>query len=157
VLPLVDPAAVQVSSSVPAAELDINGDADAVSRLLLNLLSNAAKHTQRGAITVTASLSEGDGRRWLELDVRDTGEGIAPEILDRLGEAFALNSGIVGAKHVRGTGLGLAICTGIAAAHGGRIEFSSRVGEGTVARVRLRADLNGPACPGADSSTLAAA
>jgi PAS domain S-box-containing protein len=156
-MPLVDPAAVTMSSSVQAAELNMNGDADAVSRLLLNLLSNAAKHTQRGTIRVTASLSEEAGRLWLDLEVSDTGEGIAPEILDRLGEAFALNSGIVGAKHVRGTGLGLAICAGIAAAHGGRVRFHSHVGEGTAARVRLRADLDGPVTSEAHAPTLAAA
>jgi PAS domain S-box-containing protein len=149
--PLVDAAAVALSCDVTPQVLEMAGDADAVSRLVLNLLSNAVKHTRAGAIAVVARQSDAGDGRWVELVVSDTGDGIPPDILDRLGEAFALNAGIVGAKHVKGTGLGLAICGGIAAAHGGRIHFESAVGRGTRVTVRLRADLPGPA--GGNSST----
>ena len=155
--PLFDPQAVVVTTSVEPADAEMSGDAEAVSRLLLNLLGNAVKHTRRGTISVVAGMTEEGGRRWLDLVVRDTGEGIPPEILDRLGQAFALNAGIVGANHVRGTGLGLAICTGIAKAHGGQIQFESRVGEGTTARVRLCADLPAPAGAEPQGPALAAA
>jgi cell cycle sensor histidine kinase DivJ len=78
------------------------------------------------------------------LSVRDTGCGIAPEIRGRLGEAFALNAGIVGDHHVGGTGLGLAICRGIVRAHDGSMAIESEVGQGTCVTIRVRADLPGP-------------
>ena len=81
------------------------------------------------------------------IQVSDTGDGIAPEIRDKLGEAFALNSGSVGSSYVRGAGLGLAICKGIAAAHGGSISVQSTPGEGSTFTVRLRSDLPEP-CAG---------
>jgi signal transduction histidine kinase len=145
VRPLVEGAAVDLSCTVSPDDLEVAGDADAVGRLLLNLLSNAVRHTPAGSVTLTARAEASEGRRWLELSVADTGAGIAPEILDRLGEPFALNAGIVGPKHVAGTGLGLAICRGIAAAHGGEMRFESKVGQGTRVTARLRADLPGPA------------
>jgi signal transduction histidine kinase len=145
VRPLVDAAQVTLSCDVSPEVMEMAGDGDAVARLVLNLLSNAVKHTKSGAISVRARALDEGGHRWVEVRVADTGEGIPPDILDRLGEAFALNAGIVGAKHVKGTGLGLAICRGIADAHGGKIQFESQVGEGTCATVRLRADLAGPA------------
>ena len=143
--PLVDAGRVTLSCDVSPDDLSMSGDADAVGRLILNLLSNAVKHTEAGNITVTGR-EKVEGRvRWLEVRVCDTGEGIEPEILERLGEAFALNAGIVGAKHVKGAGLGLAICRGIVAAHGGRMNFESTPGAGTTVTVRLRSDLRAPA------------
>ena len=70
---------------------------------------------------------------------------MAPETAARLGEAFALNSGVVGDGFVNGTGLGLAICRGIVGAHDGAMQVESALGQGTVVTVRLRADLPGPA------------
>jgi signal transduction histidine kinase len=85
------------------------------------------------------------GREWVEITVRDTGRGIPPDIAARLGEAFALNAGVVGANHVQGTGLGLSICKAIVAAHGGTMRIESAPGAGTTVTARLRADLDGPA------------
>jgi signal transduction histidine kinase len=59
----------------------------------------------------------------------------------RLGEAFALNSSIVGVNYVSGSGMGLAICKTIAAAHGGGLTIKSIPGQGTEVTARLRADL----------------
>jgi PAS domain S-box-containing protein len=137
-------AAVELACDLPGQALPMTGDAEAVVRLVLNLLSNAAKHTHAGSVTVSARAVEEAQARWVEFCVADTGDGIPPDIVDRLGEAFALNAGIVGDKHVKGTGLGLAICRGIVAAHGGSLSFDSQVGRGTRATVRLRADLSAP-------------
>jgi hypothetical protein len=126
------------------------GDGDAVRRLVLNFLSNAIKHTERGGIRVTlrreqdGTAGTAAGREWLRIEVADTGCGIPPHILERLGEAFALNSGVVGAKHIGGTGLGLSICRGIIEAHGGTIQVQSVVGVGTTVSARLRFDLAAP-------------
>ena len=142
IAPLVDLEKVTLRSDVHPDAGRMTGDADAIRRLILNLLSNARKHTEAGAIEVTASACCDDVGRWVELVVRDTGSGIPPDVAARLGEAFALNSGVVGHNHVSGTGLGLAICKGIAAAHGGGLLFKSKRGEGTTVTVRLRIDLD---------------
>lgn len=142
--PLVNLDAVSLISRVEPPGLMMSGDADAVRRLLVNLLSNAAKHTRAGQIMVQVVAEQREGHAWVRLSVSDTGEGIAPELVSRLGEAFALNSGIVGSQHVKGTGLGLAISKGIAAAHGGWLTVESTVGRGTTISAVLRADLNAP-------------
>jgi signal transduction histidine kinase len=69
----------------------------------------------------------------------------SPALSKRLGEAFALNSGVVGQNHISGTGLGLSICKAIAAAHGGELLIQSIPGKGTTVKAKLRADLPAPA------------
>ena len=85
------------------------------------------------------------GGRWLEVEVRDTGPGIPPEVVEKLGTPFALGAGVIGGAHITGSGLGLAICKGIASAHGGRISVTTAQSKGTTFRVRMRADLDAPA------------
>ena len=147
VRPLVDPAAIDLGCRLHSDDLTIRGDADAIRRLVVNLLSNARKHTAGGRIEVDVSSEARDGHHWASISVRDTGSGIPPQILEQLGEAFALNSGVVGASHIDGTGLGLSICKRIAAAHGGQIRVHSTAGLGTCITVSLRADLPEPVNP----------
>lgn len=143
--PLIDSDKIVLKNRVNSEASHMAGDADAIRRLILNLLSNARKHTDKGSIEVSVSSCLDEAGQWAEIAVRDTGSGIAPEVAARLGEAFALNSGVVGHNHVSGAGLGLAICKGIAAAHGGNIYFESKQGEGTTVIVRLRVDLDAAA------------
>jgi two-component system, sensor histidine kinase and response regulator len=142
--PLIDASRVNLSLNVEPEGAAMSGDADAVRRLVMNLLSNARKHTTDGEIAIDVRTAEEAGQGWVRISVRDTGPGIAPEILSRLGEAFALNAGVVGANHVNGTGLGLAICKGVVAAHGGSLGIDSELGRGTTITAHLRADLTGP-------------
>lgn len=142
--PLLTDDRVELTLAVVPPSPIIRGDADALRRLVTNLVSNAMKYTTEGAITVSACVVQEEGRSWADITVADTGCGIPEEIVSRLGEAFALNSGVVGANHVQGTGLGLAICRGIASAHGGVIRIDSAPGQGTTIHVRLRADLERP-------------
>ncbi len=135
---------VAIRLDLADAALRMKGDADAVRRLLINLMHNALKHTEEGSVTLRAALVREDDAAMIELEVRDTGRGIAPELLPHLGEAFALNSGAIGSDYVQGSGLGLAICRCIAAAHGGRIAVRSRPGEGTTILVRIAADRDEP-------------
>jgi signal transduction histidine kinase len=166
--PVVDTTAVALTLRVEPPGLRMRGDADAIRRLVMNLLSNAQKHTARGSIAVTVhehrdgAAPNTAGPRRVRIEVRDTGTGIPEEIRTRLGEAFALNSGVVGGSYVSGSGLGLAICKGIVAAHGGEITFTSVEGRGTTVRATLAADLAAPAEPavgvvGAATSTAAVA
>lgn len=145
VRPLMNESSVSLTYETCPPDLQMSGDADALRRLILNLVSNSRKFTKAGSIGVQASTRQCDGQRWVDIQVTDTGAGIPPEIAARLGEPFALNSGAVGANYISGTGLGLSICRAIAAAHGGTIHFESTIGKGTRVTVALRADLKEPA------------
>ena len=115
--------------------ISVLGHADSLTRLFSNLLENAARHTPTdGRIVVTA---ETIGEQ-IAVEIADTGVGIAPEHLPHVTERFyrveAARSRAQG-----GTGLGLAICRSIAEAHGGAIDVSSVLGQGTTVRVTLQA------------------
>jgi len=139
VRPLIDQSKLTLVSLCDPEELQGKGDSEAIRRLIINLVNNAAKHTPVGSVSVTCRALDA---HFIEIRVSDTGKGISPTIATRLGEPFALNSGSVGANHIQGTGLGLAICKGIAAAHGGQIVIESSPGKGTTVIVRLRCDLD---------------
>jgi len=141
---LVDTEHVKLQHHVEPEGLTMRGDFEAVRRLLINLLSNAAKHTSEGSIRVNIRRVVQAEHPYVRIQVTDTGEGIDEQVLRKLGQAFVLNSGAVGSDYVRGTGLGLAICRGIVAAHGGEITVDSVVGRGATFTVTMRADLQGP-------------
>ena len=105
----------------------IVSDGRRVEQILINLVNNALKFTERGAVTVEAAAAAGGGVR---LRVHDTGEGIRPEDLPRLFQPFMqIDTGLT-RKH-EGTGLGLAICKRLATILGGDIECSSVQGQGS--------------------------
>ena len=141
--PLIDASSVTLACDVPPG-IGMRGDAEAVQRLLINLLGNSARHTARGSIDLRVRALMDDERRWIDIEVADSGTGISESVLRKLGQAFVLNSGVVGSDYVHGSGLGLAICKGIIAAHGGRLTVQSQVGAGATVNVILRADLAGP-------------
>jgi len=145
--PQVDASRVRLVVDVEPPELMMKGDEGAICRLVLNLLSNAHKHTREGSISVVSREVLADGAGYIELVVSDTGVGMTAATAARLGEAFALNAGVIGEEHVQGSGLGLSICRGIVSAHGGTIAIASRLHGGTRCVVRLRADLDGPFAP----------
>ena len=110
----------------PDPALTLSGDADALGRLLGNLIANAARHTPPGGQITLRGFAENTAENGaICLQVADTGEGITPEHLAHLGERFyradAARSGAQG-----GTGLGLAICRSIAEAHGGTADGGKR-------------------------------
>ena len=143
--PLIDATQVRFDYVPCDDDLEVLGDGEALRRLAINLLTNAARHTQRGAIRLHATAHEHDGGRWLHLMVADTGDGIAPERLEQLGKPFVLGGGAVGSDWTRGAGLGLAISRAIAGAHGGVLRVASAVGMGSTFTAELRADLSEPA------------
>jgi signal transduction histidine kinase len=97
----------------------------------LNLLLNAAEATHgKSERRVTVSTSAGGG--FVRLVVSDNGEGIAPENLAKIFHPFFTTK-----PEGKGVGLGLAVSYGIIEAHGGEIEVSSKVGEGTTFTVSL--------------------
>lgn len=111
----------------------IRGDRSHLERLLVNLLENALRHTSSdGEVTIEAT-SEGSS---VILTVSDTGEGIAPEHLDHLGERF-YRADAARTRGSGGTGLGLAICRSIVEAHQGTMSIESTLGVGTRVSIRL--------------------
>jgi heavy metal sensor kinase len=118
-----------------AADLTAVADPHYLQQMLINLLTNALRHTpSTGRITLYGDRdSEGET---LILRVRDTGTGIAPEHLARLGERF-YRADAARARREGGTGLGLAICRAIAEGHGGSLRVESILGEGTTVTIWL--------------------
>ena len=108
----------QILSVVPELQT-VFANADELTQVLLNLLTNANAHTENGVITVTVT-SDGSS---ITVTVADTGSGIAPELLPLVFERNAHDE--------QGTGYGLAICREIIRSGGGEIEIESEVGKGT--------------------------
>ncbi len=107
----------------------VNGNADRLKQLLLNLVGNAVKFTPDGG-SITLSLSE-EGA-FAVMRVADTGIGIAPEDLENIFDRFfQADSARANSEQDSGTGLGLSICKWIAEAHSGHIRVESDVGKGT--------------------------
>lgn len=127
-----DEKGVSLSSTTSPQPLMVVADRRALKQIAVNLLSNAIKFTPRQG-TITVSLSAVDGA--LELVVADTGVGIAPEDLPRLGRPFEQVGGIE--QRLQGTGLGLALTRSLAELHGGTMMLESTLGEGTAVTVRL--------------------
>ncbi len=111
----------------------VTGDPRAFKQIVLNLVSNALKFTERGgAVTVSAGV---EGSR-LVLRVADTGVGIAPDDLKRIGDPF-FQAGKTYQRRHEGTGLGLSIVKSLVALHGGEMTVQSRIDEGTTVAVAL--------------------
>lgn len=111
------------------------GDREALEQAARILLENAIKYTPSGG---TVGLQTAAGGDQVSLVVEDTGIGIAPEHLPRLGGRF-YRVDPARSREAGGAGLGLAIASGIAAAHGGTMQIISRPGEGTRVTVWLPA------------------
>ncbi len=118
------------AETAPATPV-IEADYDRLVQVLSNLLDNALRHTAEGSVTVSARPMD-DG---VELRVSDSGEGIAPDDLERLFDRFWQPESRSGP----GAGLGLAISREIVRAHGGRISAASELGVGTTITVWLPA------------------
>ena len=110
----------------------LRADRRAVRQMLLNLLSNAIRHTPRGGRIKISSQLTGDGG--LALAVSDTGAGIPPERLASVTVPFNSSAEKMLSAH-GGTGLGLAITKGLLEHHGGALEIASRPGRGTSVRL----------------------
>ncbi len=109
----------------------VTGDVTRVRQVLTNLLSNAAKFTERGEIVVEVrSQPLPDGRQDVRFTVRDTGIGIPAEKQGRLFQSFSQVDASTTRQH-GGTGLGLAICKRLVELMGGTLTLESAAGEGS--------------------------
>jgi signal transduction histidine kinase len=118
---------------VDTAPVTLTADARRLKEALLNLLANAIEATPAGGTITARTRTDADGSRVIE--VSDTGRGIKPDELARLGTSFFTTKG-------GGTGLGVVLASTVVAQHGGAIRYDSAPGRGTTVTVRL------PATPG---------
>jgi signal transduction histidine kinase len=109
------------------------GDGGRLAQIVDNLVSNAIKFTPENGEVVVRATADGDS---VAVEVSDTGMGIAPDEIQHLFTRFFRASTAI-SNGIPGTGLGLAISQAIAEAHGGTIDVSSRLGEGTTFRLRV--------------------
>jgi signal transduction histidine kinase len=131
--PLANTRGVELAAAVAPHTPPVRADPVRLRQILVNLISNAVKFTDRaGHVQVSA---DGDSRG-IAIRVADTGIGIAPEDMSRLFRAFEqLN--LPSGDRPGGTGLGLALTKRLVEMHGGTIDVTSKLGSGTVFTVRL--------------------
>jgi two-component system, cell cycle sensor histidine kinase DivJ len=113
------------------------GDQRALKQILLNLLSNAIKFTERGGSVTVSTVSEDAS---LAIKVSDTGVGIAPDDLKRIGDPFFQAEKTYRRRH-EGTGLGLSIVKSLVALHHGEMTVQSKLDVGTTITVELPLDV----------------
>ncbi len=121
----------------------MHADLTKVKQCLLNLLSNAAKFTEAGTITLAVERSSDADREWLTFAVSDTGIGMTAEQQGRLFQAFSQAEASTSSKY-GGTGLGLSLSRSFAQLMGGEIAVESEPGEGSTFTLRLPAAASGP-------------
>ncbi|HUJ59195.1 MAG TPA: HAMP domain-containing sensor histidine kinase [Kofleriaceae bacterium] len=122
-----DQAGVELTLDGTAAPA--KGDPRRLKEALINLVANAIEATPNGGSVMLRVRNGGDT---VTVDVKDTGRGIAPEDLERLGTSFFTT-------RPNGTGLGVVLAQGVITQHGGTLAYDSAVGHGTTARITLPA------------------
>jgi two-component system phosphate regulon sensor histidine kinase PhoR len=125
----------QLSSDVT----DINADRDRLIQILINLVDNGIKFTEKGRVTVEVQgkkmkNEDGEEKDFVEIAVEDTGAGIPRKHLSRLGERF-YRVDRARSRELGGTGLGLAIVKHLVKAHGWEMKIESTEGQGTTVRL----------------------
>jgi cell cycle sensor histidine kinase DivJ len=125
-------ACVTLRAELPSQPLEVDADARALKQIVINLVSNALKFTPAEGTVIV-----GVGTRGAELylTVADTGVGVSPEDLKRIGRPYEQAGDAKG--RAKGTGLGLALVRAFAELHGGTMVIESRVGHGTAVTVTL--------------------
>jgi CheY-like chemotaxis protein len=128
-------------------------DAAKLRQAVANVLSNAGKFTQNGAVTFCTDIDNG----WIRFAVRDTGVGISPDNLANLFQNFGEAEGATSSKY-GGTGLGLALSQKLCRLMGGDITVQSEVGKGSCFTLRVPAQIvqRSPAKPGAHTESTTA-
>jgi signal transduction histidine kinase len=130
--PLAEQKALVVNLVLPRRSVRVTTDIDKAQQILVNLLGNAVKFTDRGMVRVTMSSTA----RALRIEIADTGIGIPIDELPRLFRPFAqVDTGLT--RRHGGTGLGLYISRRLATMLGGHIEVESEPGVGSTFRVVL--------------------
>lgn len=125
--------AIALTTDIAASAGEINADRRAIQQILINLVSNALKFTPDGGNVAIGAQQVGSR---LHFWVSDTGIGIAPEDLGRIGQPFTQVQNDY-TRSFEGTGLGLALVKGLVTLHEGTMSIESAPGEGTTVRISL--------------------
>ncbi len=126
IAPLAEKKGLAVTAVIAPPVGQIVGDRRRVEQILINLLGNAVKFTERGEVRIESQVEDG----WLVTRVIDTGIGIRPEDVDSIFKPFRqVDTGIT--RQYEGTGLGLSICKRLVESMGGRIQVESEWGKGS--------------------------
>jgi len=133
--PLAGEKGLRIDVDIKGADLEARLDAEALKRVLENLVSNAIKYTDEGSISVGVDAT-GEA---LEFTVRDTGRGIPARFQEDVFKKFS-RLHLSTDSDERGAGLGLAISKGLVESHGGRIWVESLQGRGSAFHVELPRD-----------------
>jgi signal transduction histidine kinase len=139
VAPLAQSRGLSLTAEAVSPELSLRTDGGKVRQMLINLIANAVKFTERGSITVRAFERDGG----VVFEVEDTGIGIAPENLERIFEAFWQVEQHK-TRTAGGSGLGLSTTRKLAKALGGDATVESRQGAGSTFRITLPCVLREP-------------
>ncbi len=134
--PLVAKSGNQVAVHCAADMGTMQADQMRLRQALLNLMSNANKFTERGAISIDARHGQENGRSWITLAVADTGIGMTQEQMGKLFQEFSQASSTTASKY-GGTGLGLVISRRFCQMMGGDITVKSEPGHGSTFTIRL--------------------
>ncbi|BDI06388.1 sensor histidine kinase [Sphaerotilus microaerophilus] len=135
--PLIEPNGNRLVVDVPADIGQIDSDPTRLRQVLLNLLSNAAKFTRQGVITLTARREQAPGQpEQLVFDVQDTGIGMTPEQQGKLFQAF-VQADTSTTREYGGTGLGLVISRRLCQLLGGDVTVRSVPGQGSCFTARV--------------------
>ncbi len=143
VYPLVQKQANDLQVEYPDDLGMMYADLTRVRQVLFNLLSNAAKFTDNGRITLVVSRAMADAQEWVHFQVSDTGIGVSPEQIIHLFREFSQVDQSTNRRH-NGSGLGLAISRHFCHMMGGDITVASEVGAGSTFSVRLPARVIDP-------------
>ncbi|HYM95008.1 MAG TPA: GAF domain-containing protein, partial [Chitinophagaceae bacterium] len=129
----------QIDADLP----DISGDRDKLIQVIINLISNSVKFTDKGSVTCKVFKEKDE----IIVSISDTGIGIAPEDFAAVFEQFKQVGGDTLTDKPKGTGLGLPICKEIVEHHGGRIWLESEIGKGSTFSFALPVSKTGSAKP----------
>ncbi len=127
---------IELATDLSGGLQTIVADRRALKQIMINLIANAIKFTDRGGCVTVSAVAETSR---LAIAVEDTGIGISEADLARVGDPFFQARQAYDRPH-DGTGLGLSIVKGLVALHGGELDMHSRVGKGTRITVRLPFD-----------------
>jgi signal transduction histidine kinase len=133
--PLMTQKGLALSLDIGSAPDTVYADADRVRQILVHLLSNALKFTQKGGILVSArtsvpALKIREQPSFVKICIQDTGVGIKEEDLDRIFDRFTQADPHENRQY-EGTGIGLSLVKGLVELHGGSVKVTSKYGEGS--------------------------
>lgn len=124
--------ATEIDPQIPS---ELYGDNTRINEVIMNLLTNAVKYTEKGTVTLTAKVKERkndpEPSVLLYVEVKDTGIGIKEEDMKRLFESFE-RLDVERNRNIEGTGLGMSVCTNLLSLMNSKLEVKSKYGEGSV-------------------------